>query len=309
MAKTMIVEMKNTTTAKIAKKLQDLRETGGVVALGRVLSLLVEIDPQNLEEAIKTANAASRLHPSRIIVLAKNESGLANLDAEIRVGGDAGASEVVVLRASGEVLSNIESLVSGLLLPDAPIVAWWPADCPINPAETELGRIAGRRITNAANESNSVSLLALLAENYAQGDGDMAWTRITLWRSQVAALLDQHFGHPIKRIMVYGSSASPSTHLLSSWLGLKLQANVEIVEKIGDAEVSGVAGIEIEFENSRLRIIRSGQVAVIEQTDLPTTSVLLPPRSDLDCLIEDLRFLGEDKEYAEVLRNGFSDAN
>ncbi len=309
MAKTMIVEMQNTTTAKIAKKLQDLRETGGVVALGRVLSLLVETDPQNLEDAIKTANAASKMHPSRIIVLAKNESGLANLDAEIRVGGDAGASEVIVLRASGEVISNIESLVSGLLLPDAPIVAWWPAECPINPAVSELGKIAGRRITNAANDSNSVSLLRLLTENYAPGDGDMAWTRITLWRSQIAALLNQNYGHPIKRIMVYGSSRSPSTHLLSSWLELKLPAKVEIVEKIGDAEVSGVAGVEIEFDNSRLRIIRNGQVAVIEQTGLPTTSVLLPPRSDLDCLIEDLRFLGEDTEYAEVLRNGFANAN
>ena len=309
MAKTVIVEMENTTTAKIAKKLQELRETGGVVALGRVLSLLVETDPQNLENAIKTANAASRLHPSRIIVLAKDEGSLANLDAEIRVGGDAGASEVIVLRAAGEVLSNIESLISGLLLPDAPIVAWWPAECPVNPAATELGRIAGRRITNAAHRSNSVSLLSQLAKNYEPGDGDMAWTRITLWRSQVAALLDQHNGLPIQRIMVYGSSTSPSTHLLGSWLGLKLQAKVEIVEKIGDAEVSGVGGIEIEFDSTRLRIIRSGQVAVIEQTGLPTTSVLLPPRSDLDCLIEDLRFLGEDKEYAEVLRYGFSDAN
>lgn len=305
----MIVEMQKTTTAKIAKKLQELRETGGVVALGRVLSLLVETDPQNLEDAIKTANAASRLHPSRIIVLAKDEGGLANLDAEIRVGGDAGASEVIILRAAGEVLSNIESLVSGLLLPDAPIVAWWPAECPLNPSATELGRIAGRRITNAANRSNSVSLLGLLAQNYQPGDGDMAWTRITLWRSQVAALLDQHPGLSIQKVLVYGSSTSPSTHLLSSWLGLKLQAKVEIVEKIGDAEVSGVGGIEIDFDSASLRIIRSGQVAVIEQTGLPTTSVLLPPRSDLDCLIEDLRFLGEDKEYAEVLRNGFSDAN
>ena len=309
MAKTMIVEMRSTTTAKIAKKLQELRDTGGVVALGRVLSLLVETDPQNLEEAIKTANAASRLHPSRIIVLAKDEGGTANLDAEIRVGGDAGASEVIVLKAAGAALSNTESLVSGLLLPDAPIVAWWPTECPANPAATELGRIAGRRITNAAHQRDAVSFLKLLAQNYEPGDGDMAWTRITLWRSQLAALLDQHSNLPIQRIMVYGNKTSPSTHLLSSWLRLKLQARVEIVEKIGDAEVSGVGGVEIQFDSGRLRIIRNGQVAVIEQPGLPTTSVLLPPRSDLDCLIEDLRFLGEDKEYAEILRNGLSDAN
>lgn len=72
----MIVELHNTSTAKIAKRLQEMRDTGGVVALGRVLSLLVETDTKNLEDAIKTANAASRLHPSRIIVLAKDPIAL-----------------------------------------------------------------------------------------------------------------------------------------------------------------------------------------------------------------------------------------
>ena len=307
MAQTMIVEMRNTSTAKIARKIQELRDTGGVVALGRVLSLLVETDTRNLEEAIKTANAASRLHPSRIIVLAKDVSSVANLDAEIRVGGDAGASEVIVLRASGETLSSIESLVSGLLLPDAPIVAWWPTDCADNPSATELGRIAGRRITNSAFQPDSVAFLRRLAKNYRTGDGDMAWTRLTLWRSQLAALLEQHLERRVTAVTVYGSNLSPSTHLLRSWLKLKLEVKVKIEERIADAEVSGVGGVEVHFEDGDLRIIRQGQIAVIDQPRLPVTSVLLPPRSDLDCLIEDLRFLGEDTEYATVLTEGLLD--
>lgn len=298
----MIVELRNTSTAKIAKQLQDLRDTGGVVALGRVLSLLVETDAESLESAIQTANSASRLHPSRIIVLAKDVSGSSNLDAEIRVGGDAGASEVIVLKAAGSTLSNIESLVSGLLLPDAPIVAWWPVDCSDNPAATELGRMARRRISNSASQPDPVSFLRRLAKNYHPGDGDMAWTRITLWRSQLAALLEQHLERKIQAVKVFGSSDSPSTHLLRSWLKLKLQVGVEIVEKIGKAEVSGVGGVEVQFDSGTMRIIRTGQVAEIEQPGLPSTSVLLPPRSDLDCLIEDLRYLSEDIEYAEVLR-------
>ncbi len=305
----MIVELHNTSTAKIAKQLQEMRDTGGVVALGRVLSLLVETDTRSLEDAIKTANAASRLHPSRIIVLAKDPDSPANLDAEIRVGGDAGASEVIVLKASGQTLTNIESLVSGLLLPDAPIVAWWPTGCSDNPSTTDFGRIAGRRITNSAFEADSVEFLRRLARNYRPGDGDMAWTRITLWRSQLAALLDQHLDRKVVAVTVFGNTSSPSTHLLTSWLRLKLQVEVAISEKIGDAEVSGVGGVQVHFDSGDLRIIRQGQVAIIEQPNLPITSVLLPPRTDLDCLIEDLRFLGEDTEYAEVLIGGLAHAN
>lgn len=305
----MIVEMRNTSTAKIAKQLQEMRDTGGVVALGRVLSLLVETDSSNLEDSIKTANAASRLHPSRIIVLAKNPQSPSNLDAEIRVGGDAGASEVIVLKASGQTLTNIESLVSGLLLPDAPIVAWWPTDCDDNPSASDFGRIAGRRISNSAFQADSVKFLRRLADNYRPGDGDMAWTRITLWRSQLAALLDQHLNRKVLAVTVFGNLSSPSTHLLSSWLRIKLHVEVTISEKIGDAEVSGVGGVEVQFDSGALRIIRQGQVAVIEQPNLPVTSVLLPPRTDLDCLIEDLRFLGEDTEYKQVLTNGLINEN
>jgi hypothetical protein len=65
----------------------------------------------------------------------------------------------------------------------------------------------------------------------------------------------------------------------------------------------------VHFDGGDLRIIRQGQVAIIEQPNLPVTSVLLPPRTDLDCLIEDLRFLGEDTEYAEVLIGGLANAN
>ena len=57
------------------------------------------------EEAIEAANDASREHPMRVIVLSRgtDRDEKARLDGQIRVGGDAGASEVVVLRAYGEV--------------------------------------------------------------------------------------------------------------------------------------------------------------------------------------------------------------
>ena len=299
----MIVDMPGTTVSKIGKRLQDLREAGGVVALGRVLTLIVETDLENLEAAVNAANGASKLHPSRIIVLAKDrgKGGKDRLDAEIRVGGDAGASEVVILKALGNAASNPESLVTGLMLPDAPVVAWWPSECAGNPSATALGEIASRRITDASSQPDPMAFLQQLATNYSPGDGDMSWTRITLWRSQLAALFDSHSKRNVEKVTVYGALSSPSAHLLAAWLGQSLNAKTDVTEALDGKTVQGIAGVVISFDSGELSVLRSGQVAVISQPDAPDSSVLLPQRSDMDCLVEDMRYLGEDSIYGKVL--------
>lgn len=301
----MIVDMPKTTAAKIGKRLNELRETGGVVALGRVLTLIIETDASNVEKAVSDANVASRLHPSRIIVLANMVSDSEpRLDAEIRVGGDAGASEVVILRAYGAASSNPESLVTGLLLPDAPVVAWWPSSCAANPARTAIGKIASRRITDSACQDDPGSFLRQLAKNYAPGDGDMAWTRITLWRSQLAAQFEQHKQRKVVAVEVYGSESSPSAELLAHWLQLRLGVEAKLVPEIAGVQVDGIGGVKIVFEDGELQVMREEDVAYITQTGFPKSSVLLPRRSDQDCLIEDMRYLGEDEVYGEVLQAG-----
>jgi glucose-6-phosphate dehydrogenase assembly protein OpcA len=298
----LIVDMPKTTSSKIGKRLNELRETGGVVALGRVLSLIIETDANGIESAIEAANGASRLHPSRIIVLTSLEGdGESRLDAEIRVGGDAGASEVVILRAYGSASSNPESLITGLLLPDAPVVAWWPGSCAPNPAKSAIGRIASRRITDSSCQMDPSKFLKDLAQNYTPGDGDMAWTRITLWRSQLAALFEQHAHRSVTNIEVLGSSRSPSAELLARWLELRLQAPSKVTNELEGTEIEGIAGVKIKFEDGELEILRHDEIATITQTGFPNSSVLLPKRSDQDCLIEDMRFLGEDEIYGEVL--------
>ena len=133
----MIVQLPDTTTNAVAKALVKIREEGGAVALGRVLTLVIATPLGDEEEAIGAANDASREHPMRVIVLSKHAGGrqreAARLDAEIRVGGDAGASEVIVLRAYGDTAADEEGLVTGLLLPDAPVVVWWPMNAPAKP--------------------------------------------------------------------------------------------------------------------------------------------------------------------------------
>ena len=105
----MIIDLPSTTTSQVNKKLVELRESGGAVALGRVLTLVIVTgDGSEVEKSIQAANVASREHPCRVIVVARGlKEAAPRLDAQIRIGGDAGASEVIVLRMPTELAGYV----------------------------------------------------------------------------------------------------------------------------------------------------------------------------------------------------------
>ncbi len=295
----MIVDLPDTTTSEISKKIMALREQGGVIALGRVLTLVVLTRPGLEEDAIEAANEASREHPCRIIVLT-GAGAPTRLDAQIRVGGDAGASEVIVLRGYGELAAESQSLVAALLLPDAPIVAWWPHSAPDNAGQTSVGRIAHRRITDSANEPDPQAALQTIRATYQAGDTDLAWTRLTNWRIQLAAALDQADGAPITAVMVEGASDSPSTVLLATWLTLALDAPVTIV---ADPAGTGIRRVRLSRASGDIQLFRPGlTIAELTQPGQPAQRISLPRRSLKDCLAEELRRLGPDEVFGEVIQ-------
>ena len=306
----MIVDLPNTTISKVSKKLVQIREDGGAVALGRVLTLLIETDFKGIERAIQAANDASREHPCRVIVLADDDAKSkkdARLDAQIRVGGDAGASEVIVLRAYGEAASDPESLVTGLLLPDAPVVAWWPDEAPTKVSASPLGRIATRRITDAASQKDPHEFLRQLSKGYAPGDSDFAWTRLTLWRAQLAAILDQPPYDAVTAVEVTGAVDSPSTDLLAAWLGLQLEVPVTLVRTNRGKAVSGIRGVKLTRKSGDIEIVRNvPDVATLIQPTQPTREISLPRRSLRDCLSEDLRRLDPDDMFGKVITKGIT---
>jgi len=305
----VIVDLPNTTISKVSKALVQIREQGGAVALGRVLTLVIQTNFKGIEPAILSANEASREHPCRIIVVAdedKKNSKKAGLDAQIRVGGDAGASEVIVLRAYGDAAKDPESLVTGLLLPDAPVVAWWPAEAPVKVSTSPIGRIATRRITDAASQPNPHAYLRQLAKSYEPGDSDFAWTRLTLWRAQLAAILDQPPYDPVTAVEVTGAVDSPSTDLLAAWLELKLKVKVKLIRTARGKAVAGIRGVRLIRKSGDIEIVRNvPDVATLIQPTQPTREISLPRRSDRDCLSEDLRRLDPDDLFGKVIKAGF----
>ncbi|GAA1444474.1 glucose-6-phosphate dehydrogenase assembly protein OpcA [Leifsonia poae] len=305
----MIVDLPDTTTSKVSKALVKIREEGGAVALGRVLTLVIATHLGEEEEAIEAANDASREHPMRVIVVSTEEertsTGDGRVDAQIRVGGDAGASEVIVLRAYGETASDEEGLVTGLLLPDAPVVVWWPGLAPEVVSKSPLGRIATRRITDASAQPDPQAALRHLSRTYAPGDTDFSWTRLTLWRAQLAAVLDQPPFEPIENVEVAGAADSPSTLLLAAWLSLQLQVPVQHDLTSRANGSSGIHGVRMGRASGVIELEREiPNVARLSQPNQPTHDLSLPRRSLRDCLAEELRRLDPDDLYGEVITKG-----
>ncbi|MER7797833.1 glucose-6-phosphate dehydrogenase assembly protein OpcA [Microbacterium sp. NPDC096154] len=303
----MIIDLPDTTVSKVARQLIDTREEGGAVALGRVLTLVIKSNHRLSEDAIEAANDASREHPMRVIVLMTEPGGEARLDAQIRVGGDAGASEVIVLRAYGDAASNESTLLTGLLLPDAPVVAWWPDDPPVRPGASALGRIAQRRITDSSTARHSADRLTELESSYTPGDTDLAWTRLTRWREQLAAVLDQPPYEPVTAVSVRGASTSPSTALLAAWLGLALELPVDWQYEDPSVWDHGIHSVRLTRPGGDIVLERqTDSLALLTQPGQPDHELHLPRRSLRECLAEELRRLDPDRLYGRVISEGWS---
>lgn len=298
----MIIDLPSTTTSQVNSKLVQLRQEGGAITLGRVLTLVIVTDDgSRTEEAIEAANDASREHPCRVIVVARGaKKAAARLDAQIRVGGDAGASEVVVLRLYGALADEGASCVIPLLLPDTPVVAWWPFEAPSVPAKDPIGVLAHRRILDAANEKNPVRALDHRKSTYADGDTDLAWTRLTNWRAMLAAALDLPPHEKITAATVTGESDSPSTDLLAAWLAVCLRIPVS---RLRATSGEGIVKVVLERRTGSIELVRpDGRVGTLTQPGQPDRKIALQRRSVRDCLSEELRRLDPDEIYAETLK-------
>ncbi|MEV0365446.1 glucose-6-phosphate dehydrogenase assembly protein OpcA [Nocardia fusca] len=293
----MIIDIPDTTTGAVTKRLVQLRESNGVITMGRVLTLVVcTLDSSEAEEAIDAANDASREHPCRVVVLARGDrSAPTRLDAQIRVGGDAGAAEVIVLRLQGQLVNHESSVVIPFLLPDTPVVAWWPRGAPEFPSRDSVGRLATRRITDATFAPDPQATIKKRRGSYAPGDSDLAWSRITYWRALLAAAMDEPPFEPVQSVSVSGLRDEPALDMLAGWLARRLGCPVY--------RQTGELRVELRRKSVSIAIARpqTGVTATLTRTGDPVQRIALARRETRDCLAEELRRLDADEIYAEAL--------
>ncbi|QJT05194.1 glucose-6-phosphate dehydrogenase assembly protein OpcA [Streptomyces asoensis] len=300
----MKIDLTDTTASKINKALVQGRRAIGTPAVGMVLTMVIVTDEENAYDSIKAAEEASHEHPSRTLVVIKRHARSprdrtnAHLDAEVRVGADAGTGETVILRTYGEVSDHADSVVLPLLLPDAPVVVWWPVDAPMNPAKDPLGALAQRRITDMYAVERPLTALEARVKSYAPGDTDLAWTRLTPWRSMLAAALDQA-QVPITSAAVESEADNPSAELLARWLEARLNVVVDRVVTAGPV----VTAVRLGTGNGEIVIDRpEGPLATLTLPGQPSRTLALKVRATSELIAEELRRLDADEMYAVALR-------
>lgn len=332
----MIRTLTATTTDELTSALVSME---GSLGASRVLTLVIATDAAGLEDALAAAHGASRDHPSRVIAVVRpgGHDGAApadqasRLDAQIRSGQDTGAGETLVLLPAGAAATHLDTLVVPFLLPDVPVVTWWPTTPPARPSTDPLGRLASARITNTPALADPAAALAALAPGYARGDIDLAWTRITLWRAVVASMLAPVFagGHqdggraqgplagtdgsgistvaigsdpawPVLAAQVHGEACNASLGLMVAWLSSRLACPVDLVDEDG---ARGITAIEVTCTDGTYRVERCDAERVTVRTPASDQSrmVTMPRREPVSTLNEELRRLAPDLVYEEAL--------
>jgi glucose-6-phosphate dehydrogenase assembly protein OpcA len=295
----MTTHLEQTDASGISAALLTARKAAGSPAMGMVMTMVVVVPSADAERAVEAAREAAREHPSRVLALIIGPArGASRIDAEIRSGSGT-PGETALIRLSGEVAKHPESVVLPLLLPDSPVVVWWPTEAPANPAADPIGRLGTRRITDAAEVSTGRTRAMLRqCESYAAGNTDLAWTRITPWRALLAAALDQIPGK-VTGIKVTAERVSPSAELLGAWLSDRLKAPVTW----GRSGGPGITEVALTTRGGDIRLVRGdGRHATLSVPGQPDRPVGLRRRGVPELLHEELRRLDPDDIYASTVR-------
>ena len=293
-----MIRFEDTSGGAVSAAIAAERHRMGSPTTGMVLTLLIMADEDTQSDATSAAVTAARQHPMRIVTLIPRPEGkTTRLDAEIMVGGDAGPGEVAVLRLRGQLAEHANSVAVPLLLPDTPIVAYWPGVAPRVPSDDLIGRHAQRRITDTAAAADPISELQARRSGYIPGDTDLAWARITPWRSVLASIFDQEVA-AVSAIVMSGEPSNPSIPLLAAWLGTALATPVEIRLDEGP----GLTSVALTTPSGAIAIHRpDGRVATLSRPGVPDSTVALPRRDLAALLSEELRRLDPDDCYAHTL--------
>lgn len=293
-----MVALWDTSGGEVVQRLAEERRSAGGVTSGLALTLIVVTDEKRVAEAEAAATIAAQQHPTRLLIVVRRNvlDQDSRLDAEIVVGGRLGPCEAVVMRMHGRLALHAESVALPLLAPDVPVVTWWHCDAPERIAYDPLGVVADRRITDSANSGDPVAALRRRGQDYAPGDTDLAWTRITPWRTLVAGAFDTASAAPTGVRLVAGRG-DPGGFLIAGWLKARLG-----IEPKFTGESQGLAAVELTLsDGSALSVSRDDGTAVLRRTGYPDRAMPLLDRALGEELAEDLGRLDPDQTYAAAL--------
>jgi hypothetical protein len=274
----------DTTITKVVHQLTELRATEGAPLRTAVLTHIAWVPPEWTEAALDTLAGMHERHPSRaILLLSEPDAGSDGIDAEIAlrcfelrgVGRSVGA-EVITLRLRGDRIAAPASVVWPLVIPDLPVFLRWRGRPPFGEEPLEqMVDFVHRLIVDSTEWPDLPEAYAKLAALFDRtAVSDIAWSRTSRWRAQLASLWPGIAG--ARRIRVHGTPAQ--AWLLVGWLRSRLGRDIELEHEPSDRLV----GVDVDSEPTRF----------------PPGDA--PPPSDL--LSEHLDQFGRDPVYEAAVR-------
>jgi glucose-6-phosphate dehydrogenase assembly protein OpcA len=263
-----------------------------------VLTLIIVCDESEYDMALEASMAAGREHPSRILLVVSASGRAASLSAEVHIG-EGTPGEVIVIRMRGPVAAHPASVIRPLLLPDSPVVIWWPGKVPQDRRNDELGLLAMRRLTDAAAATRPLAALRARVLDYSPGDTDLSWTRLTPWRALLAAALDQYPAR-VTAVVVEAERSNPSADLLATWLHSRLHVDVSRAVTEGP----GITAVRLTTAAGDIAITRpDGLLASYAVPGQPERLVALKRRGFTELISEELRRMDADEVFERAIKS------
>jgi glucose-6-phosphate dehydrogenase assembly protein OpcA len=189
-------------TALWKQAADDQDEGGQAVTRTCVLNLVIATaGGRAVDEVTATVGELTARHPNRAIVVGATPGATDELlDAWVQAhcqmpgpGRPQVCCEQITIEARGSAVARVPGTVLPLLVPDVPVMLWWPRGEPFDsPIFSRMCDLADRIIVDSASfaapEAGLSGLAALVAERKAVSD--LAWARLTPWRELIAQFFD-----------------------------------------------------------------------------------------------------------------------
>lgn len=181
-------------------------------------------------------------HPARVLLLvAGADDLLSDVEAHVTAqchlapGGRQICSEHVTISVGADGVRRLPSVTRSLLIGDLPTALWWVSgDAPLHGGAVfdELAALAGQVIYDSAGWTDTVRDLVGMARWALAADrqrvvADLAWRRLTAWRSLIGQSLDPAVvPNALQRItevtVQHGPHGLPQACFLVGWLATSL---------------------------------------------------------------------------------------
>ena len=305
-------------------------------ARASVLNLIAVVGSgADVDAMTRVLDKLSTHHPSRaLILLAQDERAALKLEASVTAEARAESGhrvivERVLLHAHGPVAQHLGSAVMPLLIPDLPVILWWPGR-PDFGSElfNELTELSDRLIVDTDEGFELADLNRLLEVARRRSNrrtiGDFNWARLMPWRHLTAQFFDvesmlERLAHIEGVTVVCGTGCDIQARLLAGWIQCRMARHrIAVPREIrSDPELpAGVARLMIYSsgpeQSSRFSVIRErgGRLSTeirIGREEQAGRTVRIPERRPEDLLAMELTLPGHDVLYEEALDAATSD--